>query len=193
MTNTISDLLEAASERAVPVVRGITDDQLADPTPCADYDVRALIDHLLQVVINFQALAAKEHPDFAVDPHFVQDGGDWRARFAEETSALVTAWAAPGAEEGSPGQMGLQARTVGTMILGDLTVHAWDLARATGQEFTPDPVVVAEIAPTLAELAPKAREGGVFDEPVPLPEDEETSAFDRVLALTGRDPHWQTP
>lgn len=159
MTNTIRDLLESAAQRAVPVVRGITDERLADPTPCSEYDVRALTDHLIQVVINFQALAAKKNADFGSVPHYTDDAGDWRARFADETATLVKAWAAPGAEEGTSGTMGLPARTVGHMVLGDLTVHAWDLARATGQEFTPDPAVVGEIGPALAEMAPMARKG----------------------------------
>ena len=188
MTNTISDLLEAAAECAVPVVRGITDDRLDDPTPCAEYDVRALVDHLTQVVINFQALAAKKDADFSVEARFVDGGGDWRERFAEETATLVGAWAAPGAEEGTTGTFGLPARTVGHMVLGDLTVHAWDLARATGQEFTPSPAVVVELGPALDQMAPMARKGGVFGEPVAL--GEGASAFERVLAVTGRDPEW---
>lgn len=188
MTNTISDLLESAAERVVPVVRGIADDQLADPTPCAEYDVRALTDHLFHVVVNFQELAAKRPADFSAVPHYTD--GDWRARFADETAALVKAWAAPGAEEGTTGAMGLPARTVGQMVLGDLTVHAWDLARATGQDFTPEPVVVGELERWLGEMAPMARKAGVFGEPFPLPA-EGVSQFDRVLALAGRDPHWR--
>ncbi|WP_405999234.1 TIGR03086 family metal-binding protein [Streptomyces sp. NBC_00829] len=187
MTDTISNLLEAAAGRAVPVVRGITDGQLADPTPCAEYDVRTLVDHLMQVVINFQALAARKEADFSSVRHYTD--GDWRSRFADETGVLVAAWAVPGAEEGTAGTMGLPARTVGHMVLGDLTVHAWDLARATGQEFTPDPVVVDELVPSLAAMAPMARKGGVFGEPVPVPDD--APGFDKVLAMTGRDPHWQ--
>jgi uncharacterized protein (TIGR03086 family) len=194
MTNTISDLLESAAERAVPVVRGIADGRLADPTPCAEYDVRALTDHLFHVVVQFQELAAKRAADFSAVPHYTegegQGEGDWRARFADETATLVKAWAEPGAEEGTTGAMGLPARTVGQMVLGDLTVHAWDLARATGQEFTPDPVVVGELEGWLGEMAPMARKAGVFGEPFPLPA-EGASQFDRILALTGRDPHWR--
>lgn len=189
MTNTISDLLGSAAERAVPVVRGITEDRLADPTPCTEYDVRALADHLIQVVINFQALAAKKDSDFSFVPHYTETEGDWRGRFADETAALTEAWAAPGAEEGTTGSLGMPARTVGQMVLGDLTVHAWDLARATGQEFTPDPVVVGELSVSLEAMAPMARQGGVFGEPFPVPDD--ASEFDRVLALTGRNPRWQ--
>ncbi len=189
MTQKISALLEAAAGRALPVVRGIDDGQLGRRTPCAEYDVRALLNHLFLVVVNFQALAAREEADFGRQPEFVT--GDWRGRFAEETARLVEAWGVPGAEEGTTGQMGLPARTVGLMVLGDLTVHAWDLARATGAEFVPDPEVVEEVGPGLAALAPQAREMKVFGEPFPV--GEGATAFERVLAVTGRDPGWSRP
>ncbi|WP_371791114.1 TIGR03086 family metal-binding protein [Streptomyces sp. NBC_01471] len=182
----ISELLAAAAAQALPVVRGIGDDQLADRTPCAEYDVRALVNHLIHVLVNFQALAARKDVDFGTEPEYMV--GDWRRRFGEETGALVTAWAAPGAEEGTAGAMNLPARTVGHMVLGDLTVHAWDLARATGQGFAPEPSVIEEILPALADMAPMARAGGVFGEPVPVAAG--ASAFDQVLAVTGRDPRW---
>jgi uncharacterized protein (TIGR03086 family) len=191
MTKTISDLLEAAAERCVPVVRGITDEQLVDPTPCTEYDVRGLADHLFQVVVNFQALAEKKDSDFSTAPDHVGHG-DWRSAFADETAALIRAWAAPGAEEGTTGAMGLPAGTVGRMVLGDMTVHAWDLARATGQQYTPDPVVVCELLTTFGELAPTGRRMGAFGEEFPLPDGGTgASEFDRLLALTGRDPGWR--
>ncbi|MFF6908840.1 TIGR03086 family metal-binding protein [Streptomyces sp. NPDC012389] len=187
MTQKISELLEAAAGRALPVVRGIDDGQLGLRTPCAEYDVRALLNHLFQVVVNFQALAARKEVDFSQEPEFVT--GDWRAGFGAETARLVAAWDVPGAEEGTTGQMGLPARTVGLMVLGDLTVHAWDLARATGAEFVPDPDVVEEVGPGLAALAPQGREMKVFGEPFPV--GEGATAFERVLAVTGRDPGWR--
>uniref|UniRef100_A0AAU2VUJ0 TIGR03086 family metal-binding protein n=1 Tax=Streptomyces sp. NBC_00008 TaxID=2903610 RepID=A0AAU2VUJ0_9ACTN len=183
----ISELLDAAAAGALPVVRGIDDSRLGGPTPCAEYDVRALVSHLSQVVVNFTALAAREEAEFGEMPDAVT--GDWRSRFGERTAALVDAWARPGAEDGTTGAMGFPARTVGHMVLGDLTVHAWDLARATGQEFVPDADVVDELAPAMAAMAPKAREAKVFGEPFPLPEG--ASPFARVLALTGRDPDWR--
>lgn len=189
MTQTIGALLEAAAGRALPVVRGIDDGQLDRRTPCAEYDVRALLNHLFLVVVNFQALAAREEADFGREPEFVT--GDWRGRFGEETARLVAAWSVPGAEEGTTGQMGLPARTVGLMVLGDLTVHVWDLARATGAEFVPDPGVVEEVGPGLAALAPQAREMKVFGEPFPV--GTGATAFERVLAVTGRDPGWSRP
>ncbi|MGA4840331.1 TIGR03086 family metal-binding protein [Streptomyces sp. G45] len=188
----IGDLLALAAARAVPVVRGIGDERLAAPTPCAEYDVRDLLNHLFQVVEQFRSLAAKGDADFSSTPDRVAEDPGWRERFAKETDALVAAWSAPGADEGTAGAMGLPAATVGGMALLDLTVHAWDLARATGQEYPVDagllPVVEA-LRATVAELAPMARSRGVFGAPVPVAAD--APVLDRLLAETGRDPLWE--
>ncbi|MEU6122284.1 TIGR03086 family metal-binding protein [Streptomyces sp. NPDC047123] len=193
----ISDLLALAVERAAPVVRALPDDRLGDPTPCADYDVRALANHLFHVVVQFQELAAKRNSDFSVTPDHLAGSGDaWRERFLDEAGKLVAAWGEPGADEGTTGAMDMPARTVGCMVLLDLTVHAWDLARATGQEYRPgerggagDPVV-ARLTEAVAGMAPTARKMGVFGEAVPLRDEDGATAFERLLATTGRDPYW---
>ncbi|MFJ9581742.1 TIGR03086 family metal-binding protein [Streptomyces sp. NPDC101191] len=190
MTYRIADLLANAAVRAVPLVRDTADDDLGAPTPCADYDVRGLLNHLTHVIVNFQLLAAKQPSDFSGRPDYLADP-DWRARFEKETAQLVAAWAEPGADEGTTGAMDMPARTVASMVLLDLTVHAWDLARATGRTFAPDPVVVTELAGEVERMAPMARTMGVFGEPVELPAD--APAFERLLAVTGRDPRaWAT-
>ncbi|GLZ28290.1 TIGR03086 family protein [Lentzea sp. NBRC 105346] len=180
----ISELLDAARKRAEPVLQGVTDDQLDQPTPCAEYTVRDLLNHLLHVVVQFQELAAKRDADFSTTPDRVEE--DWRAEFTKQLENLVRAWDAPGAEEGTSGQMSLPARTVGQMALLDLTVHAWDIARATGQDFTPDPAAVDELFGFVDQMGPTAREMNVFG-----PATETTagaSEFERLLAATGRIP-----
>ncbi|MFD3525201.1 TIGR03086 family metal-binding protein [Streptomyces sp. NPDC058653] len=187
MDDTIRTLLETAAADALPVLRGVRDDQLTAPTPCADYDVQGLLDHLFQVVVNFQALADKRDSDFTAAPERL--AADRNERFAVEIAELVRVWGAPGAEEGVTGAMNMPARTVGAMALGDLTVHAWDLARATGQPYEPDPALVRMLAAEFGALAPTARAMGVFGEPVPVGED--ATPFDALLAETGRDPGWR--
>jgi uncharacterized protein (TIGR03086 family) len=186
----IGELLELARKRAVLVVRGIGDEALAAPTPCAEYDVQALVNHLFQVVVQFQRLAVKEASDFGEPADVVAADPQWRERLAGEAERLVAAWSAPGAEEGTTGGMGMPARLVGSMALLDLTVHVWDLARATGQDDPgADEAVVAELTGAVEELAPTARRMGVFGEPVP--EAAGASAFERLLARTGRNPSWE--
>ncbi|WP_199546538.1 TIGR03086 family metal-binding protein [Streptomyces sp. N35] len=188
MTQQISELMATAGDRATAVLDGIEDAQLGAPTPCAEYDVRALVNHLLQVVVQFQALAAKQPADFSATPDHVAEDPEWRKRFAVEVRRLAQAWAEPGALEGPTGMMGMPAPTVARMALGDLVVHAWDLAQATGQTYVPDPDTVADVAPAFAELAPGGRQMGVFGAPVDVA--EHVSPLDALLALTGRDPHW---
>lgn len=186
MTDKISDLLEAAAAHGQSVVRGVDDRQLGERTPCTEYDVRDLLNHLFHVVVGFRALAAKKEADFSHTPDYLE--GDWRGRFAAETGLLVEAWAAPGAEEGTTGTMNLPARTVGSMVLLDLTVHVWDLARATGQGFTPDEAGVSALGALVAEVGPTARRMKVFADPCPVPGG--ATPFEELLASTGRDPRW---
>ncbi|MFM9369199.1 TIGR03086 family metal-binding protein [Streptomyces sp. Da 82-17] len=189
MTKSISELLDTAGGQAVAVVRGIEDEQLGGRTPCSEYDVRALVNHLTQVIVQFQALGAKRDADFTQTPDEVGRGADWRERFEQETRRLVEVWAEPGAEEGTTGAMHFPARTVGHMVLGDLAVHAWDLARATGRDLVIDPAVLAEVTAAYEGLAPTARQAGVLGEPVEVPADAPEQ--DRLLGTLGRDPHWR--
>lgn len=182
MTTEISQLLAAAAARTVPVMQGIREDQFDAPTPCAEFRVRDLVNHLYLVVVNFQDLAARRPADFSATPDRLQ--GDWRAAFAEETERLTAAWADPAALEGvSPG-MGLPQPTVGKMALLDVAVHGWDLAAATGQPYQPAPAVVAALQPFAEQMAPQARAMGVFGEPAEAAPD--AGHFERLLALTGR-------
>ncbi|MGC4999693.1 MULTISPECIES: TIGR03086 family metal-binding protein [unclassified Streptomyces] len=187
MANSVSSLIDSAVRATAPVVDGVTDAQLTDPTPCAEFDVRALLNHLFHVVTNFQKLAVREPADLATAAEYL-DEGDWRSRFREEGARLAKAWAAPGAEEGISPAMGLPQRSLAAMVLGDLLVHGWDLARATGQEYTPDAATVEEVAPELEKIAPMGRNAGVFGEAVPAPAG--ATRFERLLGDTGRDTGW---
>ncbi|MET7821109.1 TIGR03086 family metal-binding protein [Micromonospora zamorensis] len=196
MTTQTSDLLAAAAPRTVDVVRGIADDQFDLPTPCRDYVVRDLLNHLFEVVVNFQELAVKRPVEWAEKPDHLGDG--WRDRFEAETGRLVAAWSDPSTLEGvSPG-MGMPQTVIGGMALLDLTVHGWDLAVATGQPYQPAPEAVAELHGLVEQLGPTARKMGVFADPLPTPtrtpDLAPTPDLAHLLTQTGRTPTWpQTP
>lgn len=149
--------------------------------------MRDLLNHLFQMVTGFQALAGREPVDLS-PPAPEALTGDWRSRFGPETERLASAWSQPGALDGVSAGMGLPQLTVAHMVLGDLTLHGWDLARATGQPFTPDPYAVTTLIDTFAELAPQGRRFGAFGPEVPVA--AEAPVFDRLLGVTGRDPAW---
>lgn len=186
MSEDISGILKSAAAAARPVVDGLDEAHFDDRTPCAEYGVKDLLNHLFLVVVNFQVLATGAGADFSTTPDRLT--GDWRGEFGAETERLVAAWSAPEALEGVSAGMGLPQPVVARMALLDLTLHAWDLARATGQDYAPDAGVVDELLEFLVMMAPMARENGMLGEPVEVSAD--APAFDRLLGGSGRDPRW---
>jgi uncharacterized protein (TIGR03086 family) len=186
MTTKTSELLAAAAPRTVAVVRAVSDDQLSRPTPCPDYSVRDLLNHLYDVVVNFQAHAARQEVDWSAKTDHLTEG--WRDRFAAEADRLIEAWADPAALEGDSPGMGLPQGTVGEMALIDLVVHGWDLARATGQPFDVAPEVLAATHGFMDRMSETGRQMGAFGAPVPTT--GAATELDRLLGRTGRDPEW---
>jgi uncharacterized protein (TIGR03086 family) len=198
-TNSASELhlgtaLRAAADLAQPVIDGIPDGMLKGPTPCTEYDVQTLVNHLFHVLVQFRKLATKGvSGEFGTPPDYVAQGPDWRQRFAAAADELIAAWSAPGADEGTHEAWNMPMRTVGAMALLDIGVHGWDLARATGQTYEPGETVSEALraaAALTASMLPRGREMGMFAQPVTLPEGYVPSEFERVLVNGGRDPRW---
>lgn len=175
-----------AAEVLSGVVRGIRPEQLANPTPCTEFDVRALVRHLLQWGPSLAGAGRKE----LVEPSAV-DAPEWRASLLAVVSDIAASWSSPDSAEGTTrmgGPTEMPAALVADMVLGELTVHAWDLARATGQPFEVPEDLLAHLHRGVREHATEARAMGVYGPEVPVP--DTASTVDRVLALTGRDPAW---
>jgi uncharacterized protein (TIGR03086 family) len=147
--------------------------------------VRELFNHLYQNVVNFTELAARKEPDSTTTPDEIS--GDWRTRFAEQTERLVEAWSDPVALEGTSPATGMPQEMVGGLALLELTVHGWDVARATGQEYDPDEAALLAARDLLAPN--EGRPDGLFGPIVPVPDD--APLLDRVIGLSGRDPGWK--
>ncbi|MHA7126068.1 hypothetical protein ACRTEC_06740 [Janibacter indicus] len=77
----------------------------------------------------------------------------------------------------------------GAVALDELVLHAWDLAKGTGQGFDPDPEALDAAEGFCAQIPddPEARRG-LFGPRVAVPQG--SSQLDRVLGLAGRDPAW---
>ncbi|WP_226435495.1 TIGR03086 family metal-binding protein [Rhodococcus yananensis] len=187
------DLLPAAA-RVAGIVEGIRAHQLTGPTPCADATVAAVLDHVLGLATAFEAAARKDFgplTDHPPRPSADALPDDWRDSARPALTALARAWAEPSAWTGTTRAGGLEfpAAAAGLVALDELVVHGWDLAVATDQTYrcTPD-----EIAACTAFAEPITDEqrtaGGLFGPVVPVAAD--ATAWDRLLALTGRDPAW---
>jgi uncharacterized protein (TIGR03086 family) len=188
---TTPDLAPAATEVA-RIVAGVRDEQLTDPTPCADTSVAAMLDHLVGLTLGFRMAAEKTPMQGARRADAAQLAPDWRDRLPQQLDALVAAWEKPAASEGmaEAGGAQLPAPMMGLVALNEVLVHGWDLAVATGQPYRADPSAAERCLAFAAEFdkaAPGARDG-IYGPVVPVPDN--APAFDRLLGQTGRDPRW---
>ena len=186
-------LMARAAAPLVEVIRTIRPDQLGAPTPCAEYDVRKLVNHLLFWGPSLEGAARKENvpPPAGAETDLDLTGGDWATALEDQVARTVAAWSRPAAWEGTThmgGPTELPASLVGGMVVGELVVHGWDLARATGQRPVWDDDLVEYLHEEVVQTAEVGRQMGVYGPEVAVP--ASASALDRTLARTGRDPAW---
>ncbi len=195
MTNSnekTADLLRTVLADLAVVVGSIQPDQKRRPTPCRDFDVEQLRDHVLGWLTMFatgfdepngQAPQADlEGYQASADPASEVRGA------ADQLDRAVRNGAAERplrlGESAMPGDLALG------MILCEYQVHGWDLAVATSQPWTP-PAEAAEESLVFMPNMLTADYQGVgkpFAPRLDMPADAPT--FDRLLGLVGRDPGW---
>jgi uncharacterized protein (TIGR03086 family) len=168
-------------------LEGVKADQWGLPTPCGDWDVRALVAHVVatqgRVVEN-----VLDAPLADVDP-----SGDLPAQWSTATRAVSDALDDPDRAGRTVGGMfGEQPyeTLVGRLLCSDTLFHTWDLARATGQEEQLDPDAVAKALEFLRPIDEAIRRPGGFAAKLDAPSgaDEQT----RLLCFGGRPPGWQS-
>lgn len=150
--------LAQAQDWVAGLIDGVRPDQLDRPTPCPEFDVRALVGHLYTGAGRVRRIG--EGSDPMVEPHVVTDlPDDLAGGYRDRIRAARAAWA----------DDATLTRTVrvpwgevpGVLALGgyltETLTHGWDLARATGQP--------SEAAPELAERALVAARHAVPEEP----------------------------
>jgi len=188
--------LRPATRTLASLVATVDDAQLDAPTPCPDYKVGDLLDHVGGLALAFAAAARKEDgPNASAPPPGSRAhlGDDWRQRIPRDLTALADAWADTAAWEGMTKIAGVEmpAEVVGTVGLNEVVTHGWDLARATGQPFRADATTLAgclEFLTPVSQPGMEAAREPAFGPVVAAPDD--APLLDRVVAMTGRDPAW---
>ena len=179
------------------LAEGVTDAQLADATPCPRYAVRHLLGHLLGLSVAFRDAGRKDlgaTTDTAPQDALPDVGPAWRAELPKALDELAEAWRDPAAWTGMTraGGIDMPGEVTAAVALDELVIHGWDLARATGQPYTPDPAALESAHAFLRAAAEEGDRGeGIFGPVVPVPVD--APLLDRALGLSGRDPRWTRP
>ncbi|MFC9426904.1 TIGR03086 family metal-binding protein [Streptomyces sp. NPDC056987] len=163
------------------LVSAVDPSQFDLATPCADWDVRALLNHLVWENLLWAGLAdGTPRSDMTAD-HL---GKNHIEAFHSASRAALTAFGRPGMLDQRYGPA--PGRRLVEQLVIEMLVHGWDLAQATGQP--------RDLVPDLAESAlPVVREiyGGLprtaassFAPPQPVPAG--ATALDRLAAYLGR-------
>lgn len=194
----VQELHRRAVLRSVEIVSTVTADRLDLPTPCADWDLRALLTHMIREHRGFAAAADGETEDLSVwDDQPLSD--DPAADYADAAHAVITAFNADGVMARKfwlpkirDGVI-LPARQAISFQLLDYVVHGWDVAATLGLPRDVDPeLVAATLQITRLEVPDRpqrALPGASFRTALPLVDGE--PAQDRMLRLLGRDPDWR--
>ncbi|MEY9845155.1 uncharacterized protein (TIGR03086 family) [Streptacidiphilus sp. BW17] len=183
-------LTNAATE-TVRVIRGIKPEQLGSPTPSAEWDLRAVVNHLtLWTAYNF-ALRAEGGlvPSEWYERDFTAEPG-WAEDYATQVEKALQAWSEPAVwkREMKVGDSTMPATAIAGMMLLEFALHGWEAARGSGQQYVLDDVTVAAVLAQVEQYAPMFRQYDGFAEAVQVADD--APAFDRALALSGRRPGW---
>ncbi|WP_344770385.1 TIGR03086 family metal-binding protein [Aeromicrobium panaciterrae] len=165
-----SHLIATGLDQAVALVQSISADQLELPTPCTDWNVRDLTNHLVNSSAQMAVMAQGGQPDWAS----LSDHHDEPAPVLRQAADDIVAALGSGDSKAPEG-----------MLASEIAVHTWDLATALGRDTN-------ELDPALAELGhefmsksltPDNR-GDAFK-----PEQqasEGANAYERLAAFAGR-------
>jgi uncharacterized protein (TIGR03086 family) len=185
-----TDALAAAFASTRSVMVAVSPEQYERPTPCASWDVRALMNHIIAGSHYFAVTARNGEPPAAVEPpDFTEE--DPLTAYDAGIRASLAAFAAPEALTrtitlpfGSmPGSAFLRIACVDTFA------HGWDLAKATGQNTDLAPDLARDLLAGARESLPDALrgpEGSPFGPAVEVPED--ASPADQLAGFLGRQP-----
>jgi uncharacterized protein (TIGR03086 family) len=164
------------------------DDRWNRPTPCGDWDTRAVLEHVIGFhdVLMLRPLGAK--------PHRPED--DPEERWAVTVDALEALFERPDLfampievpARGETPPTTIDASRLVPVLTQDVLVHAWDLARAVNADDRLDPELCAELLARLPTDVDALAATGRFAPPVAVPDGADAQT--RLLARLGRDPHW---
>ncbi|GGQ38209.1 hypothetical protein GCM10010215_72430 [Streptomyces virginiae] len=184
------ELLGDAHDYLLTAVRGVPDGAWGDPTPCSEWTVRQVLNHARldqqALVMGITGVEPASDPFEPVDA----TGEKPVAELTAVLEAAAAAWESRRGDESVPTPMGPMPAGVGAAAAAlDAGIHAWDIARATGQDLP----LTEEMAEALEDIASRivdfVRDSfGKYAPARAVPEG--ASRAERLLAFTGRDPHW---
>jgi uncharacterized protein (TIGR03086 family) len=160
------------------VLRGIGEDELDLPTPCSEFTVGQLTDHLVGSMVSLGGMAGATVTQSVA--------GTLESRVAFVAQQALEAWHKRGLEGTvQQGEHDMPALVAANILSVELLVHAWDFAVACGQQVNVSDQVSHHVLDLAHQIiSPQSRLGGSFAEAIDVGPD--VDILDRLIAFTGR-------
>ncbi len=185
----LSDL-ERALYQAHDVVSGVSASQFNGSTPCAEWNVKDLLNHMVGGALMFGMVTRGE--TFSDDPDATDyTNGDVVSSFDAARQSILAAWEEPGVEEREmhfPFAT-LPAEMAARVELMEVLIHTWDLAHATGQDALLDDSLAENVLGFAGALVPDESRSALGDPfGIVVEEPESAPPYVRLAGLMGRRP-----
>lgn len=184
VADTTAERFRRVAGRFAQRVAEVPTDAWSNPSPCDGWSARDVVRHLLTWVPSVFAesgLSFPDRPGVDEDPVEAWDGFAAVLQSALDDPEV----AARSFDAGPPGELTVEA-AVGMLVIGDVLIHTWDLARAAGLDERIDEVVAASMLAGMEPMDEMLRASGHYGPRVDV--DPGAPVQDRLLAFTGRRP-----
>lgn len=184
--DTTSERFRRVAGRFTDVAQELEGSDWDAPAPPDGWVARDVVGHMLAWMPGLLSGAGIEldpSPSVEDDP-----AGAWES-LADQLQGLLDdpARARVEADFGPAGTLTVES-AIGMIMLGDVLVHTWDLARAAGLDAGLDEGIAAEMLAGMEPMDDALRSSGHYGPRVPVPDDADVVT--RLVAFTGRDPRW---
>jgi len=185
----------AAADQAVRLIGSVTRTDLAQPTPCAEFDVRTLTAHMVAVFRRIAHVGAGgNYADTETIATGTPDDG-LAAAAAEGRDAVLATWSDDAVLDRLltlPPGVHLPGRVGALRYTQEFVTHAWDLAAALGRQGELDPSLAAPLVEMAQQFIPRdGHRPWPFGEVVDVP--QHAGPYERLVGWLGRDPSWRPP
>lgn len=186
-------LLERATSYTLGSLLLVTPEAMANPTPCTEWDLRALLTHMDDSLLALHEAIVYGHVDLDPVDHGETDAGHRDPAVDLVTSLRTRAMRMTGAwvHARAPGEISIAGRTLSSSIVAatgavEVAVHGWDVARACRQDRPVPPALAEELLGLCQLVVSDADRPTRFAARVDVPSSAGPS--DRLVAFLGRRP-----
>ncbi len=190
-SDTFANLYARAMDATQRFVAGVPDNQWSSPTPCDEWDVRDVVNHMvggnLLLVEMLKGKTVEEVGDVFDGDLLGDDPVGAYERSVEVAKGAV----------GAPGAMGVTVHfsygdysgpEYASQMFLDLLIHGWDVAAGSGQKRTLEPELIEACYPVAEEMAAAVRDTGVYGDDLSVADKSDLQT--RLLGLLGRSADW---